>query len=403
MGIVTVGIGFIAVLAWVYLILFRGRFWRPTEGLDEHRPARAAWPRVTAIIPARNEAEMIGVTIRSIAAMDYPGPFDVILVDDGSIDGTADAARAAIGDNDGNRFSEARIEILGGSDLPLGWAGKLWAMRCGVEHAAARPDRADYYLFFDADIVHDRHVLRRLVDKAEGDDLDMVSQMVMLSAKGFWEALLVPAFVFFFAKLYPFAWVNRDDKSTAAAAGGCMLVRRGALERAGGLAAIRDRLIDDCALAGLIKARGREGPGRIWLGWTAKSRSIRDYGGLGGVWQMVARTAYTQLEYRPLMLAGTLIGLALVYLAGPVLLALPLHGSTAAAILGAVAYAMSAASFVPHLRHYRRAPAYALLLPLAALLYAGMTIASALAYYRGRGGAWKGRFAGAAGELEGRT
>jgi hopene-associated glycosyltransferase HpnB len=395
-GLSIVLLSIVLLSIWIYLLLFHGRFWSTGERLDDQSPAIDGWPSVVAIIPARNEADVVARTIWSLAAIDYPGRLQIIVIDDSSDDGTGDTARAAID----AAPRPTSIEVIDAMPSDVGWVGKLWAMQCGVTWAESHYDPCAYYLFTDADILHDPGTLSRLVAKAERDDVDLVSQMVMLSAQGFWEAFLVPAFVFFFAKLYPFADVNRGRQRfrtpVSAAAGGCMLVRRGALERAGGLAPIRDRIIDDCALAGLLRAHGREQgiPGRLWLGWTKKSRSIRPYNGLAGVWHMVARTAYTQLRYSPILLAGTLVGMAFLYLAGPLLaLSYPLHGLAMPSLLGAAAFLLSSSIFVPHLTLYRQNALLAALLPVAAMLYAGMTVASAVAYYRGRGGAWKGRFA----------
>ncbi len=373
---------------WLYLLLLRGGFWRARERLDDRGREPGAWPGVVAIVPARDEAEVIGETLGSVLAQDYPGPFRVVLVDDHSSDGTAEIAAAtaeAMAQGDCLSIVKARA-------LPPGWAGKLWALSEGLGRARELLPEARYLWLTDADILHNPRNLRRLVAKAEGENLDLVSLMVALSCQGPWERLLIPPFIFFFQMLYPFAWVNDPRRRTAAAAGGCILLARDALEAAGGFAPIKEALIDDCALARRIKgvARGR-GRG-IWLGLAAEARSIRPYAGLGPIWRMVARSAYAQLRYAPLLLAGTLLGLALTYLAPPLaLLAYPLHGQPWAAAAGLAAWALMALAAWPTFRLYGQPPWLALSLPLAAFLYGAMTLDSARRHWRGRGGAWKGR------------
>jgi hopene-associated glycosyltransferase HpnB len=285
--------------------------------------------------------------------------------------------------------------------LPKGWAGKPWALSEGLRHAAVLAPKAPFIWLTDADIVHDLHSLRRLVSKAESEDRDLVSVMVLLSCWHFWEKLLVPPFVFFFAKLYPFAWVNDRRARTAAAAGGCVLLRRVALERAGGLALIRDAIIDDCALAARIKAFGRGGGGSIWLGLSTKVASIRPYGGLTELWRMVVRSAYTQLNHSVLLLVLTLVGLAIVYLAPPLIAIGSLFVQAGVALcLALAAWVAMSIAFSPWLRLYGQPVAMAPLLPLAAALYCAMTVHSAVEYWRGRGGAWKGRLQGPATDKE---
>ncbi|MCH8037405.1 MAG: glycosyltransferase [Proteobacteria bacterium] len=287
-----------------------------------------------------------------------------------------------------------RLSVIAARALPAGWSGKLWALSEGLAEAETTAPEAPYLWLSDADIEHGPGTLRRLVAKAEDQRLNLVSLMVALSCRGFWERLLIPPFIYFFQMLYPFAWVNDPRRGTAAAAGGCMLLRRDALARAGGFEAIKGELIDDCALARRIKdlppsesvARG------IWLGLTRTSRSIRPYRGLGEIWRMVARSAYTQLRHSPLLLLGTLVGLALTFLAPPLIgLSAGLHGGEAAAILGFSTWSLMALSAVPIYRLYRQPVWLAAFLPLAAAFYAAMTLESALRHWRGAGGAWKGR------------
>jgi hopene-associated glycosyltransferase HpnB len=364
---------------WVYLLLARGWFWRARERDDVNPPTLPAiWPSVVAVIPARDEEENIREAVGSLLCQDYPGSFSIVLIDDDSRDGTAQAAREAAQ----AAQADDRLTVLRGQPLPKGWTGKLWAMKQGIEAAALSPS-PDYLLLTDADIVYSPDALKRLVARAQAGDLVLTSRMVKLRCESFAERALIPAFVFFFALLYPFAWVNRRDRATAAAAGGCMLVRRDALQQAGGIETIRGALIDDCALAQRLK---RIGP--IWLGLTQNVHSIRAYPRLGDIRRMVSRSAYAQLRYSPLLLAGTLTGLALTYLAPP-LLALFARGMPQA--LGALAWVLMALSFQPVLRFYRRSPLWGLALPAIALLYMAFTLDSAYQHVRGRGGSWKGR------------
>jgi hopene-associated glycosyltransferase HpnB len=363
-----------AFAVWVYLIACRGGFWLAAER-DDGGPAPSAWPAVIAVIPARDEAESVGQTVASLLQQNYRGAFSVVLVDDQSSDGTAAVARQAAA------TAVDRLTVVQGADLPAGWTGKLWAMQQGVDRALA--NEPGYLLFTDADIVFAPDTLARLVAQAESEKLALNSLMVKLRCESFAERAFIPAFVFFFQMLYPFAWVNDRARSTAAAAGGCMLVRREALAAAGGIEAIRGALIDDCALARALK---RQGPIRLSL--TERAHSIRRYPGLEDIRRMVARSAYTQLNYSPLLLAGTLAGMALVYLA-PALLALFGHG--AAQTLGLLAWALMAVAFLLILRFYRLAPLWAPVLPLIALGYMAFTLDSAYQYARKRGGLWKGR------------
>ena len=376
----------LSLAAWLYLLLARGGYWRASARLRE-ASASAHWPEVVAVIPARNEAESIGQAIASHMASDYPGAYSVILVDDGSDDGTADIARAAA--RDGKR----RLEIVAGAYLEPGWTGKLWAMEQGIERARSIAPDASYLLLTDADIVHAPSTLRRLAAKAENEDLALASLMARLDRRGFWGALLIPAFVYFFQQLYPFPLSNRRTCRVAAAAGGCMLVRRAALEVAGGVASIKNRLIDDCALASLVKAPHSKSPRRIWTGLADNEVvSQRDNRRLSSIWDMVARTAFVQLRRSTPLLIGAIAGLALIYLAPPLfLLSLPFHHNALAFALATGAYLLMAASYLPTLRVYGERAWQALLLPVAAFLYMLMTISSALRHWRGAGGRWKGR------------
>jgi hopene-associated glycosyltransferase HpnB len=367
--VIALGFGGVALAIWLALVFAHGGFWlaRERDGTLGEMPA--AWPSVVAVVPARDEAEVIARSIASLAAQDYRGDFRIVLVDDGSSDDTAALAREAGG---------ACVTVLRATPLAAGWTGKLAAVAQGVAAAGA----PDYLWLTDADIAHAPDTLSSLVARAERGGLTLVSLMAKLRAVSPAERALVPAFVFFFQMLYPFVRVNRPGQ-TAAAAGGCMLVRREALERAGGIAAIRDALIDDCAMGALMK---RQGP--IWLGLTERSESTRRYDNWGSVAAMITRSAYAQLGYHPLMLGGTLVGMALVYLAPP---ALAVFGHDLARWLGIAAWALMALSFQPMLRFYRRSPLWGIALPAIASFYAGCTFLSAWQHWRGRGGMWKGR------------
>jgi len=385
-----------AAVAWVYLVAAHGGFWRTSQGLPRVAAGPRAWPDVVTVVPARNEAAMLPVTLPTLLGQDYPGALTVLVVDDGSTDGTGEvAARVAA--------AAARpLRVIPGVPPPAGeqWAGKVRAMAQGLSAAGA----SDYVLFTDADIAWEApDTLRRLVAAAEGDDRDLVSQMALLRAAAGWERVVVPAFVYFFAQLYPFRWVNAPGSRTAAAAGGCMLVRRDVLDKAGGLAPIRAALIDDVALGRLIKGQR----GRTWLGLSRQVVSVRPYPGLASLWEMVARSAYTQLRYSPVVLAGTLLGLLFLYALPPAGAVAGLagvlaggfggsggSGATAAAVTlgaGLAGWALMSLSYLPMLRLYRLSPLRAPGLPLIALLYAAMTADSARRHWAGRGAQWRGR------------
>ena len=364
-----------AVLAWAVLLLGRGGFWRAAE--DDRDAARLpdppAWPAVTAVVPARDEAETIGETVRSLLAQDYPGPFRLVVVDDRSTDGTgAVARRAAEGD--------PRLTVLTGTARPAGWTGKLWALQQGLDQALRDPPA--WLLLTDADIRHSPDSLRRLVQRALAEGRVLVSLMARLRCESAAERWLIPAFVFFFQMLYPFRWANDPRARTAAAAGGCVLLDRAAFQRAGGLAPIRGALIDDCALAQRMKAQGP-----IWIGLTGRVESLRPYETVATIRRMVARTAYAQLRYSPLLLLGMLAALTLVFLAPPLL---TLLAEGAARWLGAAAWAGMALAYAPMLRRFGLSPLRGLALPAVAAAYMAFTLDSAWAEWRGRGGMWKG-------------
>ncbi len=373
----------IAALAlgiWVYLVLFRGFFWLAAEREDRNRPSLPDgedWPGVTAVIPARNEALALPRTLASLSAQAYPGRFAIVVVDDDSTDGTGRIARKAAAS------SKVEIAVLDGAPLPAGWTGKVWAMQQGIAHAERMVPPPDYLLLTDADIDYPPDAVARLVARAKASRTVLTSLMVKLNCESVAERALVPAFVYFFQMLYPFAWVNRPESKTAAAAGGVMLVDRRALARAGGIAKIRAALIDDCALARLMK-----GEGPIWLGLATDVRSSRVYPRAGDIRRMVARSAYAELDYSPLRLAGTVLGMVLTYIFPPIAAC---FAPFPANILAALAFALMMLTFVPILRVYRRSALWALALPAMAAAYLGFTLDSAYQHWRGRGGAWKGR------------
>lgn len=380
-----------ALLAWLYLILGHGRFWRASERLGDGGPDPADWPEIVAIVPARNEEAVIGDALASLLAQDYPGSLTVIAVDDDSDDATRAVAELTAA----NAAKGRGCHLIAAGPLAPGWTGKLWALARGIEDAKARCSDAKYFWFSDADIAHEPGNLRGLVKKAESDGLDLVSLMVGLGCKSFWQRLLIPAFVFFFQKLYPFPRVNDPARGTAAAAGGCVLLRARALERIGGLEAIRSELIDDCALARAVK----EG-GAIWLGLGETARSLRDDQSLGAIRAMVARTAYHQLGHSALMLVGCVLAMALVYGVPPVVLGLAaFEGAWLAAMMAGLAWGLMTLAYGPTLKLYGRPGVAALALPVAAAFYVLMTVCSAWAHWRGSGGAWKARYHGAAGAV----
>jgi hopene-associated glycosyltransferase HpnB len=372
------------VAMWLGLSWFRSRFWRADQRLDPETSGPRTWPGVVAVVPARNEAEVIGRSLASLFKQDYPGELRLVVVDDGSEDGTAALAEAAAAD----AGARERLLVVAGEPAPPGWSGKVWALEQGCRRAESLAPEAAFVLFTDADIEHHPAGLRHLVAQAHAHRLDLVSLMVLLHCRSAWEQLLIPAFVFFFQMLYPFRRVNDRRKRTAAAAGGCMLVRREALARAGGLAAIRGALIDDCALARALKARGP-----VWLGLTDSTRSLRPYRGLGDIWQMVARSAYDQLGYSRLVVAIVVVAMILAFLVPPLAaLGGALTGEARVALLGIAAWLLMMRCYRPTLKLYRRPWLSGLDLPVAAFVFILMTLDSARRWGGGDGVSWKGRF-----------
>ncbi|MEH2072096.1 MAG: glycosyltransferase [Nostoc sp.] len=412
MGVIVLGLMLLSLTIWLGLLCFWGQFWRLDQQLEvRETPMLESLPVVCAVVPARNEAELLPIGLRSLLLQDYPGSLEVFLVDDCSTDGTANIAEGvayAVG-------KAQQLHIIFGESLPPGWSGKLWAVEQGIKKASLLTP--DYFFLTDADIKHDVSNLYRLVAKAEQENLDLVSVMVRLRCESFWEKLLIPAFVFFFQKLYPFRWVNNPNYPTAAGAGGSILIRRQALERIGGIQVIRQALIDDCALARAVKRSGGMGrwgdgealeaggeelliqhsqspvsKGLIWLGLSTLTRSLRPYNSLATIWDMIARTAYTQLNYSPLLLLGTSIGMSLIYLVPPIGVILGVvWGSWAIAFTGLSSWLLMTLAYYPTIRFYKCSFWLTFSLPAIAFLYILMTLDSALRHWQGRGSAWKGR------------
>jgi hopene-associated glycosyltransferase HpnB len=376
----------LSLAGWLYLILWRGAFWRAEALPDPAVPSQQRLPDVIAVVPARNEAPYLARTLHSLIAQDYPGRVCVIVVDDSSEDLTHAIAEAT------KTRPDHLLEVIGARPRPAGWSGKLWAVSEGLRRGFERMPDAPYVLLTDADVQHDPGNVRRLVAKAEADRLDLVSLMFRLHCQQLWERLLIPPFVFFFRELYPFAAVNRQQRADAAANGGCILVRREALRRIGGIESIHDRLIDDVALAQRIKHYPRPGTGRIWLGLTGSTRSLRDETRLSDIWEMVARYADTRLGHSWLLLVLAILAMVVFYLVPPLaLIGWPLHGSSTVAALGLAGWLCMTLAYWPIVRLHRQRPYWALTLPLAVVFYTAMTIDSAWQYRHGRGGRWKGR------------
>ncbi len=370
--------GVIGLLAWLYLVLGHGRFWRVRRlGAPKLPPAKITAP-IAVVIPARNEADVIGKAVRSLLRQTCADSLRIFVVDDNSTDGTAEAARQAA-----NELSQAeQLTVLAGRSLPDGWTGKLWAVQQGIEQALTL--HPQFLLLTDADIEHAPDNLATLIALAESGGYDLVSFMVKLHCRSLAEKFLIPAFVFFFFLLYPPEWIRDPRRKTAGAAGGCMLIRPVALERIGGIAAIRQEIIDDCALARAVKSTG----GKVWLGVTGETRSLRPYNSLGEIEHMIARTAFNQLRHSAWLLLGAIAGMTLLYLLPLAMLA---SGRLLLAAIGGAAYLLMSAMYFPMVRFYGLNPLWALTLPLSAVFYMGATIHSAMKFWRGRGGEWKGR------------
>jgi hopene-associated glycosyltransferase HpnB len=367
----------IPLIIWLYLFFARGNFWQLNEDIGKLTPL-ARWPRVAVIVPARNEAELITRSVVSLAKQDYPGDFSVIVVDDHSDDSSVALVLKAARESG----IAGRIAVHSAADLPPGWTGKLWAMNEGV--LAAAEQAPEFFCFTDADIEHAPDTLRRLVVRAEKDSLDLASLMVLLQAKSLSERLLIPSFLYFFLMLYPPRWIEDLHSRTAGAAGGCILLRRAALERIGGMAAIRNEVIDDCSLARAVKKSG----GKNWMSLTRRSVSLRSYGSFAEIRDLIARTAFTQLRYSFLLLIATLLALFVTYILPWISFC---AGDDPAWFLAGTALCLMAVSYGVTVRFYNLSFFWALTLPVAAAFYAYATCLSALRYWLGRGGQWKGR------------
>ena len=391
----------LSLIIWIILLCFHGQFWQADQKLEPSTTELEVLPSVCAIIPARNEAELLPITLRSLFLQDYRGTLSVLLVDDHSTDGTSIIAQKIAEDLN----KSWQLNVISAQPLPPGWTGKLWAIEQGIIQAQTLTP-PDYFLLTDADIEHDSTNLRQLITKAQQEDLDLVSLMVLLRCQSFWEKFLIPAFVFFFQKLYPFRWVNDPNNSTAAAAGGCILIHREALNRIGGIPSISQALIDDCALAQAVKSSStdkgilsrltspivQEKKGKIWLGLSSLTRSLRPYPSLSSIWELVARTAFTQLNYSPLHLLGTLLGMTIIYIIPSISVIFGLlTGNWLIAVAGLIIWILMAIAYYPTLRLYQSSPLMAFCLPAIAFLYTLMTLDSAWRHWRGQGGAWKGR------------
>ncbi|GEQ97133.1 hypothetical protein JCM17844_07700 [Iodidimonas gelatinilytica] len=376
-----------SLVAWLYLLIAHHRFWRADQRLEAAK-ALDHWPHITAIIPARNEAESIARCLTGLLEQTYQGQFDLVLVDDNSSDDTKAIAQQTAMEHG----AEDRLTIVSAPPLAAGWTGKLWALSHGV---AAAGKKADFLWLTDADALHGPDVLAQLVSKTQTDGVDLASLMIRLRTKSLWERWIVPAFIFFFQMLYPFPAINDPRKKHAGAAGGCILVRRDRLEAAGGIAAIRTALIDDCSLARKIQDAG----GRLWLGLAKDSYSLRGSDGLMPLWVMVKRTAFTQLHYSTLLLLATLLGLSLVFLVPPALTVVAIvTGQWSLAGIAGLAWLLMTIAYAPTLRDYGQSPIKGLFLPIIAALYTAMTLHSAIDHWRGKGSHWKGRDYSADGE-----
>ncbi len=379
-------VAIICALVWLYLIVGRGAFWLcRVRDTDHTSPDLQQWPAVVAVVPARNEADHIAASVNSLLRQEYPGSFSIVLVDDDSSDGTTSVATRAAAS-----VPSRELIVVGSKTPPHGWTGKIWAVKQGI--ATAEELQPEYLLLTDADIVHAPDTLAWLVKQTRAGGFVLTSLMAKLRCESLAERTHVPAFIYFFQMLFPFTWVSKPRANTAAAAGGCMLVHADALANAGGIASIRNALIDDCSLAEKLK---KIGP--IWLGLTDRSRSIRPYDTLSDVKRMISRSAYAQLRYSPLLLAATIAMMALTFIAPPLL---AIFATGLPRFLGLVIWLTMTISYLPTLRFYRLSPLWALALPGIAALYLYYTINSAYEHIRGRGGQWKGRIHADAASLQ---
>jgi hopene-associated glycosyltransferase HpnB len=374
----------LSLIIWLFLLLFWGKFWLANQRIEQTGQKLESYPNICAVIPARDEADVLATSLASLLNQDYLGKFSIVLVDDNSRDRTYEIAKETA-----VKFNQMdKLNVISAQPLAIGWKGKLWAIKQGIEYAQKQENTPDYFLLTDADIKHDPHNLSQLVTKAKLENLDLVSLMVLLRCESIWEKILIPAFVFFFQKLYPFAWVNNSNKTMAAAAGGCILISSKALKDIGGIESISQALIDDCALAKAVKSKQK----KIWLGLSETTISLRAYDNLKTIWEMIARTAFTQLNYSLLLLIGTIIGMSILYLAAPIYLLIGIFTSNWLIItIALVSWLLMTIAYLPTIRLYKISILWAICLPAIAFLYTLMTIDSAVKYWQGKGGAWKGR------------
>ena len=371
-------LGSVSAAIWLYLALFRGGFWLADQRLSAEYSQLDFWPDVAIVIPARNEQAVIKRTLTSLQNQDYPGYLSIIVVDDNSEDRTV---------NEIKHSRNTKTELLQGRPLPEGWTGKLWALQQGIDEIFSRGRSPTFLLLSDADIIHPQKSVQQLVLHAEESGLELVSLMVRLNCRSKWEVILIPAFVFFFQKLYPFPWINNPSSRAAGAAGGCVLIRTATLLQAGGLDRIKNQVIDDCALAHLIKPHGP-----IWIGLTQEVISHRPYTSLKEIWNMVIRTAFDQLHHSASLLALSIICMILTYAVPPTVFVFGVISSNFLLIaIGSFASVIMMLCYIPTLRLYARSPIEALLLPVAALLYTLMTLDSAQRFWRHKNPTWKGR------------
>lgn len=386
MHFAAIGIAALSLLIWLGIFFFNGHFWQIwiSDADRGHIPPPETWPKVVALVPARNEASTIEEVVRGLAGQIYaPGKFSILVVDDHSEDGTAELAKSAAEKaSAADDVASGRVRVLAAPAIESRWTGKLWALQSGVD--AASMQAPEFFWFTDADVAHAPDTLRRLVSRAEQNHLDLASHMVLLQSQSFAEKLIIPAFLYFFLMLYPPRWIANAKSKAAGAAGGCILLRSSALRRIGGLSSIRSEVIDDCSLAREVKRTG----GSIWMGLTRDSSSLRRYEGISELRDMIARTAFTQLNYSALQLAATLFGLAVTFLA-PV--ALALHPDGKIWLPALLAWCLMSASYLPTVVFYSLSPIWSPFLPVAAVFYLYATLLSAVRYWLGRGGQWKGR------------
>ncbi|WP_346771185.1 glycosyltransferase [Commensalibacter oyaizuii] len=382
--IILTGLSFII---WIWLFFFHGRFWsrgpilQPISPTEQFKCKR--WPDVYIIVPARDEAKTIEQVTLSLLQQDYLGKYQILVVDDDSQDGTGDIVHRCR--QDLSEDQQGKLTVICTPPRPSGWSGKLWALSHGIDYIERqyKPENA-YFFFTDADIVHEPSHLATLVDKAETDQLDQVSEMVQLRCQSFFERAFIPAFVYFFCMLYPFSKVNKSSTSIAAGAGGTVLIRQYALAKIGGISALKTALIDDVTLASLVKKSG----GKIYLGHSRLARSLRTYERITDVWDMITRTAYVQLRYSLFWLLLTICLMSMMWFF-PFIHIFTINGI--ARKIAMATYFISILSFIPTLSRFGISFLWIFALPAIALFYLTATIGSALNYYRGKGMMWKGR------------